>query len=119
MNEKNFYVVFIILALLNLFDVWATNEFLLLGGQEANPLMAWVIVHFGIEGVSIYKSVVLMLFAYLVYAWKFNLKALPVWCYTPRTKLKLPVDFLVGTAVFCYVALTVIHIWGIWLINSI
>lgn len=119
MSEGKYYVAFVVLAILNFFDIWATREFLALGGEEANPLVAWIIAHYGIEGVAIFKSFILVLFGYFVYAWKFNPKALPSWCYTPRTKIKIPVDFLIGIAVFFYVGLTSIHIWGFWLANSI
>lgn len=55
-------ILFLILATLNVFDWWQTRS-LFFHNQliELNPLLSWMIVHYGIDSILYFKIIILII----------------------------------------------------------
>lgn len=65
-----FYIVtlFLILLLLNIYDIYSTNVLLKLGVEELNPMMNYAINYLGnLLGLIVYKGVFFILLAFLCF----------------------------------------------------
>ena len=66
------YVLFTLLAVLQLADIWSTRKILLAGGREQNPIMARAFKAFGMMPVLIGKAALVLAlgwFVLLPYPW--------------------------------------------------
>lgn len=61
--KKVFFILFAILLLLNVYDIYSTNAILKEGGKELNPIVDCIITHLGvITGLVICKGTMFLLF---------------------------------------------------------
>ncbi len=87
-------VSYIALVLMNAIDWLYTDTALSFGGDEANPLMLWIIQNYGIQGILKFKIAMLILMS-------------PVVVYLPtRRRLRRFFYF----ACFVYTGLTIYHV---------
>ena len=54
------WILFCVLAVLQIADIWTTQKIFSQGGYEKNPRMKWVIDHAGFAGLTGVKAVVIL-----------------------------------------------------------
>ena len=93
--RRNVVVSYVALFLMNVLDWYYTGNALMVGGDEGNPLMKWILVNYGLNGILAVKLIVLAFLGWFLPA-LFDSKFVRHFFY------------LAG---FAYTGLTLYHIW--------